>query len=117
MHETRHAAKKTIGCVQVIKIALLLVFLIYAWVAVSIFIENEWTNIRTGDKHTVTECYICIEAIIYGFTMVPLLLGLTDKVSDGSTCGSKLAEMIDQAEAIKLRRNSNLLQELKDSHR
>lgn len=59
---------------------------------------------RTGGAHTVTDCYICIEAVIYAFTMVPLLLGLTDRVSEGSTCGSNLSKMIDKSEAVEERR-------------
>ena len=104
LHTHRHSAQKTIGCIQVTKIALLLLFLIYAWTIVGLFIENQWENVQSGEAHTVTECYICIEAIIYGFTMVPLLLGLTDKISEGSICGVNLSKMIDKAEGVQQRR-------------
>jgi hypothetical protein len=56
------------------KICLLFLFLLYAWAAFGVIIEDKWKNPTTKELHTVSECYTCIEALLYSFAMMLIIL-------------------------------------------
>ena len=69
--------KKSTGMRPVVNSGLLLCFVMYAWALVSLFEENNWGNGKNwdeGDHITVTESYICIEALIFSLILLPLLV-------------------------------------------
>ena len=57
------------GISRVANRTIVLCFLLYSWVVLGVFIEGQVQNFRTGEKHTVTECFICLEAFLYALVI------------------------------------------------
>lgn len=69
---------------SVVYLGLFMSFILYAWALVGIFEENKWTNGHgTGETISITDSYICMEAFVFAFIFVPVLLTQTVKVNAG----------------------------------
>ena len=100
-HKTSMEAQGTKGWRQMIKISLLFLFLLYAWGVFGVFIENDWINPTTKEPHTVSECYTCMEALMYCFAMFPILLRLVPDIKSARLVGAELGRIIDRMPKIK----------------
>ena len=85
-----------LGLSQVAHFVLLLCFLLYAWVVLGLFVEGEWENRNTGERHTVTECFICMEAFAYAMVFIPLMLSLGPQIRQAKKDGSDLVSVIER---------------------
>ena len=72
----------------------MLVFLVYGWFVAGLFLENEWIE-------SVTESYICLEACVFIFCMVPIIIKSVSKVRLAAHASAELMRVIDRVPKIK----------------
>ena len=70
--------------------------MLYAWVVLGVFVEGAWDNVSTGERHNVTECFICMEAFAYAMMFVPLILTLGPQIRLAKKDGSDLVSVIER---------------------
>ena len=60
-----------------INLIIILCLILYGWAVVGIFLDNDYTAGRFDDDSVLlTECYICIEALIYILIMTPVIFAM-----------------------------------------